>query len=188
MRTEVTNAQYLRCVEAGKCTEPENARYDKLQFARQPVDDLDWDQANSYARWVGGRLPTEAEWEKACRGTDERIYPWGSQQPPSPELLNFSESGLGFVTDVGSYPDGASPYGLQDMAGNVDEWTSSLYRDYPYRADDGREDPESREARALRGGSFGFVARGVRCAYRYWDNPSVRDVANGFRVVVSPGF
>ena len=96
-----------------------NGRYDKPQFARQPVTDVDWDQANSYARWVGGRLPTEAEWEKACRGTDARIYPWGSQPPPSPELLNFADSGLGSVTDVGSYPDGASPYGLLDMAGNV---------------------------------------------------------------------
>ena len=89
MRTEVTNAQYLRCVEAGKCARPANARYDKPQFANQPVTDVDWDQANSYARWVGGRLPTEAEWEKACRGTDAAIYPWGSQPPPSPELLNY---------------------------------------------------------------------------------------------------
>ena len=187
MRTEVTNAQYLRCVEAGKCTQPENGRYDKPQFARQPVTDVDWDQANSYARWVGGRLPTEAEWEKACRGTDARIYPWGSQPPPSPELLNFDESGLGSVTDVGSYPDGASPYGLLDMAGNVWEWTSSLYRDYPYKADDGREDPESRDARVLRGGSFWDVARDVRCAFRRWDDPDYRGDDYGFRVV-SPGF
>jgi formylglycine-generating enzyme required for sulfatase activity len=187
MRTEVSNAQYLRCVEAGKCTEPENARYDKPQFASEPVTNVDWDQANSYVRWVGGRLPTEAEWEKACRGTDARIYPWGSQPPPNSKLLNFLDSGFGSATDVGSYPDGASPYGLLDMAGNAWEWTSSLYRHYPYKADDGREDPESRDDRVLRGGSFGIWAQEVRCAYRLDDVPDFQNDYFGFRVV-SPGF
>ena len=185
-RTEVNNAQYRRCVEAGKCVPPNNELYDKVQSANRPVTDVDWDQANSYAHWVGGRLPTEAEWEKACRGTDARIYPWGSQPPPNSKLLNFEDSGLGSATDVGSYPDGASPYGLQDMAGNVWEWTSSLYRDYPYKADDGREDPESREVRVLRGGSFGDDAQFVRCAFRSWSFPATGSTF-GFRVV-SPGF
>ncbi len=189
MRTEVTNAQYRRCVEAGKCTQPVNGRYDKPQFANQPVTDVDWDQANSYARWVGGRLPTEAEWEKACRGTDARIYPWGSQPPPNPDLLNYYDywNRLYSVADVGIHPQGVSPCGLLDMAGNAVEWTSSLYRDYPYKADDGREDPESRDERVLRGGSFWDTAERVRCAFRGWYDPPDRREFLGFRVV-SPGF
>jgi formylglycine-generating enzyme required for sulfatase activity len=154
MRTEVTNAQYLRCVDAGTCDPPadSNRRYADTQFADQPVTGITWFQARDYANWVGGRLPTEAEWEKACRGTDGRTYPWGNQDPTG-ELLNFSETGVGVGNTVGSYPKGASPDGALDMAGNVWEWTSSAYVDYPYDPKDGREDPESSKARVLRGGS-----------------------------------
>ena len=181
MRTEVTNAQYRRCVEAGECTEPDNGRYDKPQFANRPVTNVDWDQAYAYARWVGGRLPTEAEWEKACRGTDARSYPWGNQAEPGPEF------GLRDVTDVGSYPQGASPYGLLDMAGNAWEWTSSMHRNYPYKADDGREDPESRDARVLRGGLIWSNVPHALCAQRNRSRPDGRSDSVGFRVV-SPGF
>jgi len=89
MRTEVTNAQYLRCVDAGTCDPPadSNRRYADAQFADQPVTGITWFQARDYANWVGGRLPTEAEWEKACRGTDGRTYPWGNQEPTG-DLLN----------------------------------------------------------------------------------------------------
>jgi serine/threonine-protein kinase len=193
MRTEVTNAQYQRCVEAGECTVPANVRYGQPQFARQPVTDVDWTQANAYARWAGGRLPTEAEWEKACRGADARIYPWGGE-PPGPDLLNYRDSRLNMVNEVASYPSGASPYGVLDMAGNVWEWTGSLWGEdgheatfgYPYDAQDGREDQmaPSTMKRVLRGGAFGRGAGNVRCAarggyppdYRYWDL--------GFRVVM----
>jgi len=167
MRTEVTNAQYGRCVDAGACEPPAdgNRRYSDAQFADQPITGVTWSQAQAYATWVGGRLPTEAQWEKACRGTDGRTYPWGNQNP-TPDLLNYSETGLGTSKGVGSYPRGASPYGALDMAGNVWEWTSSAYADYPYNPKDGREDPESSKGRVLRGGSFSGNAYSVRCAVR----------------------
>ena len=144
---------------------------------------MSWDYANEYARWTGGRLPTEAEWEKACRGTDARIYPWGNEAPTD-ERLKYGQI-LGITENVGSYPKGASPYGLLDMAGNVDEWTNSMFGTYPYRADDGREEAGD-GLRVLRGGAFGNEAGGVRCASRFGRNPSylVRDF--GFRVVASP--
>ena len=189
MRTEVTNAQYLRCVDAGTCDPPadSNRRYADTQFADQPVTGITWFQARDYANWVGGRLPTEAEWEKACRGTDGRTYPWGNQDPTG-ELLNFSETGVGAGTAVGSYPKGASPYGALDMAGNVWEWTSSAYVDYPYDPKDGREDPESSKLRVLRGGSSANNAYLVRCAVRNSNSPGYGLDVYGFRVVVSPGF
>ena len=103
MRTEVTTAQYAGCVDAGACTAPGNSRWRDSQYADRPVTDVNWEQAQTYAEWAGGRLPTEAEWEKACRGDDLRPYPWGDADP-SPELLNFDGSGIGAV---GSYPAGA---------------------------------------------------------------------------------
>lgn len=190
MQTKVTNAQFLRCIEAGVCTKPDNNRWNNAAYSQYPVTHVDWNQVKSYAGWAGGRLPTEAEWEKACRGTDGFIYPWGDKEP-SPEGLNFFSSGLGDTTVVGSYPAGA--YGLYDMAGNVWEWTSSLWgKDwqkpdfgYPYDPEDGRENPIVTGNRVLRGGSFGSGPDGVRCAYRY-PNSTDSSVSNfGFRVVSS---
>ena len=114
MRVPVTNAQYACAVNEGACTPPANRRWDNPQFAQQPVANVSWQQAEDYALWVGGRLPTEAEWEKAARGTDGRKYPWGNNDTTS-ELCNNFGSGLGTWTNVGSYPKGASPYGVLDM-------------------------------------------------------------------------
>ena len=182
--TEVTNAQYLRCVQAGLCMPPDNKEYGRPEAARRPVTDVNWDQASAYARWVGGRLPTEAEWEKACRGMDARIYPWGNEVPTD-KLLNYDGPTDGAATDVSSYSQGASPYGLLDMAGSVWEWTSSEYAGYPYRADDGRERPDAAR-RVLRGGAFYDVAVNVRCARRIPDLPGNRYKGFGFRVIASP--
>lgn len=181
MRTEVTNAQYARCVEAGVCTEPGSLNWNDPDYGEHPVAYVEWYQANAYAQWVGGRLPSEAEWEKACRGTDGRLYPWGNE-PPTSELANFNDN-IGDTTPVGSYPAGASPYGLLDMAGNIWEWTSSKYADYPYDPNDGREDQDRMSERVLRGGSLDLSENGIRCAFRYYSFPVFRGGVFAFRVV-----
>lgn len=183
-RTEVTNAQYIRCVEAGVCESPNNSRYRNPALANHPVTNVTWSQSRTYAEWVGGRLPTEAEWEKACRGTDERIYPWETE-PPTYERANFDYN-VGTTAVVGSYPAGVN--GLYDMAGNVWEWTNSEYRTYPYNVDDGREDTEGNADRTLHGGSWFDDVTNVRCANRYRSSPLYNYVSRGFRVAVStPG-
>jgi len=191
LRTEVTNAQYQECVaaktkdDANGCTPPSNSYWDKAALARWPVTHVSWHQARQYAMWKGGRLPTEAEWEKACRGPAARIYPWGDE-PPTRELANFNYN-EGTVTDVDNYVAGQSPYGLLDMAGNVWEWTSSQYQAYPYRPDDGREAQTGDDPRSLRGGAFDDNVFNVRCAFRLNLEPVNGDYGLGFRVV-SPGF
>jgi len=155
-----------------------------------------WHDAVVYCRWLSEvtgrpyRLPSEAEWEKGARGTDGRIYPWGNQWDA--ERCNNKEGGKGDTTPVGAYPQGASPYGPLDMAGNVWEWTRSLWgKDwkepsfkYPYDPDDGREDLEAEGYRVLRGGSWFFSRDLARCVERdgYLPVSSVSYV--GFRLCV----
>lgn len=115
-KTLVTNAQYQHCVNEGICEVPDNDDWAIPDNAQRPVTDVSWFDADTYAKWVGGRLPTEAEWEKTCRSTDGRIYPWGDG-PPSKALLNYNSYSAGSTTDVGSYPPGVNH--LYDMAGNV---------------------------------------------------------------------
>jgi formylglycine-generating enzyme required for sulfatase activity len=160
-----------------------------------PVTCVSWHDAVAFCTWAGVRLPSEAEWEKAARGTDGRIWPWGNREPNS-GVCNFNMT-VGDTTPVDRYPDGKSPYGLLDVAGNVWEWTSSLWGTdvsqpefgYPYAATDGRENQRAPDTvlRALHGGSFGDNAQDVRCASRYKDYPHYRLVYGGFRVV-SSGF
>jgi formylglycine-generating enzyme required for sulfatase activity len=164
----VTVAEYACFVRAGQ-KEPYNWRQ-QLGKLDHPAVRVSWQDAVAYARWLAERtrqpwrLPSEAEWEKAARGTDGRIYPWGDAFDAS--RANTSEGKKGTTTPVGSYPSGASPYGAQEMAGNVLEWTSSVYKPYPYSASDGREQAESTENRVLRGGSWFINAGFSRAAYR----------------------
>lgn len=123
-------------------------------FERHPVNEVTWNGARSYCAWRGARLPTEAEWEAAARGREGRRYPWGDQ-PPTAERAVFGRRS-NETEPVGSRPAGATPDGVHDLAGNVAEWTSSLYRPYPYRRDDGREDPEVPGERVTRGGDHVF--------------------------------
>jgi formylglycine-generating enzyme required for sulfatase activity len=155
--------------------------------------DVSWRDAVAYAAWLAQltgqpwRLPTEAEWEKAARYDPatraSRVYPWGDTFDQS--RANTSGSGRGTTTPVDSYPGGASPCGAQDMAGNVWEWTSSLYKNYPYNVGDGRERADATDNRVLRGGSWLNDPASSRAAYRLDDDPSLAGADVGFRVVVA---
>ena len=173
-QTEVTNAQYQMCVELDGCSVPKNTSsatqefyYGNLTFADYPVINVDWNQASDFCRWAGRRLPTEAEWEKAARGVDKRIYPWGNDSP-NVNLLNFQRSN-GDTNKVGSYPDGASPYGVLDMSGNVYEWVSDWYAIY-YYSDSPYQNPQgplTGTSHLFRGGSwYSYDPNFFRAAYR----------------------
>ncbi|MBK9602445.1 MAG: SUMF1/EgtB/PvdO family nonheme iron enzyme [Anaerolineales bacterium] len=130
---EVSNAMYTKCVDAGVCLPPVlrlNPYYGKWAYRNLPVVYTNWYAAETYCAWAGRRLPTEAEWEKAARGTDQRRYTWGEDRP-NPRLANFEESLMGEMLPVFRYPLGASPYGALNMAGNVREWVADWYaKDY----------------------------------------------------------
>ncbi len=183
-KTEVTNKQYRQCVEAGACEEPSCWDNGDLNAPDQPVVCVTWDDAQAYAAWAGGRLPTEAEWEKAARGSDGRLYPWGGDAPDCQDA-NFKGC-LGRTATVGSYPDGASPYGALDMAGNVWEWVSDWY-DETYYGDaptDNPQGPDSGERRVIRGGSFDMSESRLRAAFRIGNLPAYSNWDLGFRVVL----
>jgi formylglycine-generating enzyme required for sulfatase activity len=202
-RFPLTNAQYNEYIEAKGGKHPLD---DWQKKADHPVASVSWEDAMNYCRWLDGllkgqlppeltlRLPTEAEWEKAARGTpllagegrggEAREWPWGNTFDKA--KCNTSEGGKGGTTPVGSYsPQGDSPYGCADMVGNVCEWMHSLDKPYPYRAGDGREDEQASGSRVLRGGSFFCESRLARCAFRFRRDPDLRFSLYGFRVVVS---
>jgi iron(II)-dependent oxidoreductase len=131
---------------------------------RLPVVEPTWFGAREYCRWIGRRLPTEAEWEKAARGTDARRYPWGNNAPDK-SRAHYGAGWRDFVP-VGSAGAGASPYGVLDLAGNAWEWTSSAYKPYPYDAKDGRENPDANVERVTRGGGQDSGADQITTTYR----------------------
>lgn len=188
-QTPVTNLMYDTCVKAGVCPEPvhnanENIYYGYPVNHYHPVIYVNWFDAAAYCEWAGRRLPTEAEWEKAARGLDARLFPWGNNDPYT-ALANFNNI-VGYTTIVGEYPEGASPYGVLDMIGNVREWVLDWYaEDYyqtsPYANPQG---PESGEGRVLKGGSFTDPTVNSRAATRYFHDPNSAGVNRGFRCVL----
>lgn len=203
---EITNKQYKLCVEAGGCQpfHQNNLTPYGLDYFTDPIYDnypvvnVSWYMARDYCQWAGRRLLTEAEWERAARGDDGRKYPWGDQLYAE-NLANICDKdcpiskrgdignpnfndGYPGPAPVGSYPDGASPYGVMDMAGNVWEWTSSAADPYPYDPEDGREsqydiqDGSKWPERILRGGPWNGGYAYIRSSLRYravaiyWNN------------------
>lgn len=190
-KVPVTNAQYAAFVRSAGYEAPSYWDQDGIPADQSdhPVVQVSWRDARAFCDWLNEatgrsfRLPTEAEWEKTARGTNGRTYPWGDRRPTA-ELCNFDMQ-VGHTTPVGGYSGNVSPYGALDLAGNVGEWTSSLYRPYPYRANDGREDPAAEGVRVVRGGSFGLTRWNARCACRLRYAPDRKSGHDGFRVVAS---
>jgi eukaryotic-like serine/threonine-protein kinase len=189
-KTEVTNIMYKQCVSAGACVPPTNfssstrsSYYNDPAFNEYPVIYVTWDMANSYCIWVERKLPTEAEWEKAARGTDERQYPWGDIEPNS-NLMNLY---IGDTTTVGSYPEGQSPHGALDMAGNVWEWVNDWYDASYYGSSptDNPKGPPSGTSKVLRGGSWYYGQSNVRTTFRNSLDPSYSSFYYGFRCAKS---
>ncbi len=191
-RTEVTVGAYRKCMEAGVCTEPVNrmaTRRCNLGFPNRddhPVNCVTWDQASRYCLWAMGRLPTEAEWEKAARGLDRRRYPWGEAAPTCSRANLFIENKQcrGGTEPVGSHPAGRSPYGALDMTGNALEWVADYYDAHAYFLSDSVDPrgPPSGTDRVLRGGSYGDASDiGHRVWMRYHLPPDTTGQHIGFR-------
>jgi formylglycine-generating enzyme required for sulfatase activity len=197
---EVTRRQYQACVDAGVCSAPPTSEFSTEP--EQPINRVTWFEAQAYCTWSGGRLPTEAEWEYAARGPDGLQYPWGNSSVvdeanhcdgncaeaswasgyrfTSPE----NDDGHAVTAPVGRYPSGISWVGAHDMAGNVWEWTSSLYEPYPYVSDDGRERDTGDSTdvfRVLRGSSFNDSTHLLRASNRIRNTPNYVNNLTGFR-------
>jgi formylglycine-generating enzyme required for sulfatase activity len=187
---EVTNAAYKLCVDAGSCLPPiSNFKmyYEKPEYADYPVTYVDWNMAKTYCEWRGARLPTEAEWEKAARGTDGRIYPWGENI--GCDKANYgNELCVGDLSKVGSYESGKSPYGIYDMTGNALEWVNdwydeSYYENSPFHNPLG---PDHGQHRSVRGGSWVYSDTLVTSSIRYEEDPTYNNDDLGFRCAFSP--
>jgi formylglycine-generating enzyme required for sulfatase activity len=173
---EVTNAMYMLCVKSGGCTPPLDFKsqrrpkyFNNPEFNDYPVIYVTWGQAKTYCEWTGGRLPTEAEWERAARGDDWRTFPWGDDKANG-LLANYNML-VGDTSRVGTYPLGASPFGVLDMAGNVAEWTNDLYSGNFYESLVNALNPTGPETsatlrRVVRGGSLGDAEINIRVPKR----------------------
>lgn len=186
---EVTNAQYKVFLDSMKVEAPPKWVDGNYGIGEDglPVISVTWDEAVAYTKWVGKRLPTEAEWEKAARGTDARSFPWGGSFDRT--RANNSDR----LMPIMCFPTGTSPYGCFDMAGNAAEWVDGAYEPYPRSPGDlipqgipDREDVYKKGRRVYRGGSWNTFPKYLRCANRENTTPSTRWVYVGFRCAMDP--
>ncbi|MGP0566247.1 MULTISPECIES: formylglycine-generating enzyme family protein [unclassified Nitrospina] len=178
-----------RFIELGKAVTVEKVgeRYRaRPGLDRHPVNRVSWYGADAYCRWVGKRLPTEAEWEKAARGTEARLFPWGDEFPTNDRVTfrrSFADLGFQVMEPVDALPEGRSPYGLHHMAGNVWEWVGDWYGPAYYERSPQKNPtgPESGDSRVLRGGNWYFKAYYLRTTYRFNEEPHAFKIWQGFR-------
>ncbi|MFO0707945.1 MAG: formylglycine-generating enzyme family protein [Nitrospira sp.] len=191
---EMTNGRYLEFVKATGHRIPQNPKNPTRNLwqgdtiteslAERPVVNVDWNDAAAYCKWAGKRLPTEAEWEKAAKGTADRRFPWGNVEPTN-KHLNFNQQWIGEKTlmPVGSYEAGKSPFGVYDMAGNVWEWVNDWYDPRYYEKSPAKNPPgpETGTKRVLRGSGWQNETPTVRIFTRVESDPDIRNESTGFR-------
>jgi len=188
---EVTTARYARFLEKSKRQPPDQWTAVRLpQLGDRPVVGVDWHDADAYCRWAGKRLPTEAEWEKAARGPEVQAYPWG-QERPNASMANFDKNCIlcnvyeEMLKPAGNYEKGKSPYGIYNMAGNVQEWTADWYDEHYYKSSPKRNPagPSQGLSKVVRGGSWLSRRTLLQSGLRNWESPNSRQTHTGFRCV-----
>ncbi len=184
---EVSHGNYMEFVKTNKVKKPLFWNNPNFNNEKQPVVGISWKEAQSYCTWKGGRLPTEAEWEKASRGKRSVDYPWGND-PPDSTKLNFNQE-IKKTTPIGSYEAGKSDYGVYDLAGNVSEWIYDwhLAEFYLFSSKRNPTGPQKGQYKVIRGGNWRNNAKDVKMVYRNATIPSIRKKTLGFRCARSKG-